>query len=159
MKWLFVIGLALSPISVSAQDISGSGRAMDGDSLSMAGIAIRLHGVDAPELNQTCAREGQSWACGKESSAKLAQLVRGAHRTRGYGDFYHYHLLAAGRIDVVLEGGGWRWLRLRVDVSGWRRFWPPQCHLWLRRKELPHIWPLIGAALALHRNRVWLGQP
>ncbi|WP_263588083.1 thermonuclease family protein [Sphingopyxis sp. GC21] len=78
MKWLFVIGLALSPISVSAQDISGSGRAMDGDSLSMAGIAIRLHGVDAPELNQTCAREGQSWACGKESSAKLAQLVSGA---------------------------------------------------------------------------------
>ena len=29
--------------------------------------------------------------------------MRGAHRTRGYGDFYHYHLLAAGRIDVVLE--------------------------------------------------------
>ena len=35
--------------------------------------------------------------------AKLAELVRGAHRTRGYGDFYHYHLLASGRIDVVLE--------------------------------------------------------
>ena len=33
----------------------------------------------------------------------LADLVRGAHRTRGYGDFLHYHLLAAGCIDVVLE--------------------------------------------------------
>lgn len=33
----------------------------------------------------------------------LADLVRGAHRTRGYGDFYHYHLLAAGAIDLVLE--------------------------------------------------------
>jgi hypothetical protein len=63
------------------------------------------------------------------------------------------------RIDVVLEGGAWRWLRLRVRVTGWRRLWPPQCHLWLRRRELPHIWPLIGAALALHRSRVWLGQP
>lgn len=33
----------------------------------------------------------------------LAELVRGANRTRGYGDFYHYHLLASGRIDLVLE--------------------------------------------------------
>lgn len=78
MKWLFVIGLALTPVFASAQDISGSARAMDGDSLDMAGIVVRLHGVDAPELNQTCAREGQSWACGKEASAKLAQLVNGA---------------------------------------------------------------------------------
>ena len=78
MKWLFVIGLALSPLSASAQDISGSGRAMDGDSLDMAGIVVRLHGVDAPELSQTCSRRGQSWACGKEASAKMAQLVNGA---------------------------------------------------------------------------------
>jgi histidinol-phosphatase len=33
----------------------------------------------------------------------LARLVQGVNRTRGYGDFYHYHLLAAGRLDVVLE--------------------------------------------------------
>ncbi len=33
----------------------------------------------------------------------LAGLVRGAHRIRGYGDFLHYHLLAAGRIDCVIE--------------------------------------------------------
>ena len=78
MKWFFVIGLALTPAFAFAQDISGSARAMDGDTLNMAGIVIRLHGVDAPELNQTCAREGQSWACGKEASAKLAQLINGA---------------------------------------------------------------------------------
>jgi histidinol-phosphatase len=30
-------------------------------------------------------------------------LVAGVSRVRGYGDFYHYHLLAAGRIDVVIE--------------------------------------------------------
>ncbi|HVF36187.1 MAG TPA: inositol monophosphatase family protein [Candidatus Saccharimonadia bacterium] len=34
---------------------------------------------------------------------RLAALVQGANRTRGYGDFYHYHLLARGSIDVVLE--------------------------------------------------------
>ncbi len=31
-----------------------------------------------------------------------AELAR-ADRTRGYGDFYHYHLLAAGKIEAVIE--------------------------------------------------------
>ncbi|MGC3979794.1 MAG: inositol monophosphatase family protein [Steroidobacteraceae bacterium] len=31
------------------------------------------------------------------------QLIARAHRIRGYGDFLHYHLLAAGKIDVVIE--------------------------------------------------------
>ncbi len=33
----------------------------------------------------------------------LASLVREVNRTRGYGDFYHYHLLARGAIDLVIE--------------------------------------------------------
>jgi histidinol-phosphatase len=31
------------------------------------------------------------------------RLVARANRIRGYGDFLHYHLLAAGKIDAVLE--------------------------------------------------------
>lgn len=31
------------------------------------------------------------------------RLVQQVHRIRGYGDFYHYHLLAAGRIDLIIE--------------------------------------------------------
>lgn len=31
------------------------------------------------------------------------RLVGAVNRIRGYGDFYHYHLLAAGRIDAVIE--------------------------------------------------------
>jgi len=31
------------------------------------------------------------------------KLVARAHRIRGYGDFLHYHLLAAGKLDVVIE--------------------------------------------------------
>lgn len=33
----------------------------------------------------------------------LGEIARSAARVRGYGDFLHYHLLAAGRIDVVIE--------------------------------------------------------
>lgn len=35
--------------------------------------------------------------------AGLAGMVREVNRTRGYGDFYHYHLLARGAIDLVVE--------------------------------------------------------
>ncbi len=35
--------------------------------------------------------------------SRLAGLVRTAERTRGYGDFYHYHLLARGAVDAVIE--------------------------------------------------------
>ena len=31
------------------------------------------------------------------------RLVAGVNRVRGYGDFLHYHLLAAGKIDAVIE--------------------------------------------------------
>ncbi len=34
---------------------------------------------------------------------RYGRLVSEVNRIRGYGDFYHYHLLAAGRIDVVVE--------------------------------------------------------
>ena len=40
---------------------------------------------------------------GSSRWVRLGELVRSVNRTRGYGDFYHYHLLAAGKIDIVVE--------------------------------------------------------
>ena len=34
---------------------------------------------------------------------RLGEIVAAADRIRGYGDFYHYHLLAAGKIEAVIE--------------------------------------------------------
>jgi histidinol-phosphatase len=39
---------------------------------------------------------GSGWAA-------LAGLIQRCGRTRGYGDFYHYHLLARGSLDLVIE--------------------------------------------------------
>lgn len=41
-------------------------------------------------------------ASGKQWTA-FGELVTRVNRVRGYGDFYHYHLLASGKIDVVIE--------------------------------------------------------
>lgn len=35
--------------------------------------------------------------------SNLGTILGRADRTRGYGDFYHYHLLAAGKIEAVIE--------------------------------------------------------
>ncbi|MFL6620456.1 MAG: inositol monophosphatase family protein [Povalibacter sp.] len=35
--------------------------------------------------------------------ARYGQLVARVNRIRGYGDFLHYHLLAAGKIEAVIE--------------------------------------------------------
>jgi len=40
--------------------------------------------------------EGEGWSA-------LGDIVKCADRIRGYGDFYHYHLLAAGKIEAVIE--------------------------------------------------------
>jgi endonuclease YncB( thermonuclease family) len=49
---------------------------IDGDSLRTGGEEIRLVGIDAPELRQTC-RDGQGreWSCGRSAKARLAELV------------------------------------------------------------------------------------
>ena len=38
-----------------------------------------------------------------ENWMNLGKIVSKADRIRGYGDFYHYHLLASGKIDGVIE--------------------------------------------------------
>ncbi len=38
-----------------------------------------------------------------EQWGKLRQVMSLCHKTRGYGDFYHYHLLAAGKLELVIE--------------------------------------------------------
>jgi len=38
-----------------------------------------------------------------ERWAALGRILAQANRTRGYGDYYHYHRLAAGQLDAVVE--------------------------------------------------------
>lgn len=38
-----------------------------------------------------------------EAWMALGSLIQQVSRIRGYGDFFHYHLLASGKIDVIVE--------------------------------------------------------
>lgn len=51
-------------------------RVVDGDGLELEGLKIRLWGIDAPELDQTCASAaGPAYPCGKAAAVLLAALV------------------------------------------------------------------------------------
>lgn len=59
----------------TAVRIEGGAQVSDGDSLVIAGERIRIRGIDAPELDQTCRRDGHDYPCGREARNALAGLV------------------------------------------------------------------------------------
>ncbi len=85
MVRLFVTLLALLCCSsANTQDasiknpvLSGVARVVDGDTLQVAGVNVRLEGIDAPERDQTCEHEGRAWACGLLADGMLRALIRG----------------------------------------------------------------------------------
>jgi histidinol-phosphatase len=64
--------------------------------------AIKVSDIDSVESGAISAGNLKTLAK-SDRWAKYGQLVARANRIRGYGDFLHYHLLAAGKIDVVIE--------------------------------------------------------
>jgi endonuclease YncB( thermonuclease family) len=79
---LVVATLALQAPSAQAEGITGHARVTDGDTLDLAGETVRLSGIDAPELHQSCARaDGTAWPCGDWARDRLAALTEGQHVT------------------------------------------------------------------------------
>lgn len=74
---LALVGLTGFPSAARAQIFSGPATALDGDSLEMTGARIRLFGIDAVELEQTCQRGGEAWGCGHDAKAWLARIISG----------------------------------------------------------------------------------
>lgn len=56
--------------------VSGRARASDGDSFRLGDQRIRLLGLDAPELSQTCTdAQAQEWPCGRAARDRMAALL------------------------------------------------------------------------------------
>ncbi len=93
----------LTLLSAPAQsaELTGRGRAVDGDTLVLGGEKIRLLGIDAPEHDQTCDRNGTNWACGEWSGQQLARLLHGRSVTCQGNDRDRF-----GRLLAICHAGG-----------------------------------------------------
>ena len=67
MNYLTFFALLLVSNAVTA-NISGSALIVDGDTIAISGMKIRLSGIDTPERKQTCKKAGVTWKCGYEGT-------------------------------------------------------------------------------------------
>ncbi len=96
LYWFLVLALTVGGLWLGRRpDIVGGARAIDGDSLVVGGVEMRLKGIDAPEGRQTCTREGRSWPCGEAARAHLVRLAAaGSLRCTDHGSDQHDRKLA-----------------------------------------------------------------
>ena len=72
-----VIALLVLAALLRDERIAGNAFAVDGDTLAVDGRRVRLKGIDAPEMSQTCQRAGAAYRCGEEARAALRATIAG----------------------------------------------------------------------------------
>lgn len=88
--------IAMKVKSDAMQTLAGHYHVVDGDSLTLGGRRLRLIGIDAPELTQTCGPHATSWRCGEAAKTGLQDLVdRGAVTCQGNRNDKYGRLLVA----------------------------------------------------------------
>jgi len=95
-KGELILGVSNSPeFNEMAYAEKGHGAYLNGEKITVS---------DIDTLKQATISFGNiSSIASKPQWQNLGSLISSVNRTRGYGDFYHYHLLADGKIDIVLE--------------------------------------------------------
>jgi endonuclease YncB( thermonuclease family) len=69
--------VAILTFSRRPRSLTGPAKIIDGDTIVVAGQMVRLHGIDAPELDQTFWWRGQKLVCGTMALAALEALTAG----------------------------------------------------------------------------------
>jgi endonuclease YncB( thermonuclease family) len=56
-------------------------KVIDGDTIDLDGVRIRLHGIDAPEKGQECSKNAAVFDCGRAAKEYLSFLLTGEDLT------------------------------------------------------------------------------
>jgi histidinol-phosphatase len=91
-----VLGVSSAPVyGELAHAEKGCGAFLNGQRIRVSEVST-LESAALSSGNLKTLASGAQWI-------RYGQLVAKVNRIRGYGDFLHYHLLAAGKIDAVIE--------------------------------------------------------
>lgn len=122
---------ASTPVDAHPEQVlTGAARVVDGDTLDLAAVRVRLHGIDAPEGRQSCRdAAGRTWACGETARHSLDAMTRGrAVICSGREKDIHGRLLAicmVGNQDLnagmVRTGMAWAFRRYSNAYHGAER--------------------------------------
>lgn len=95
-KGELVLGVSCAPAMNELVWATRGGGAFDAEG--------QLHISNVGDISKASISTGniQSLAASKNWTA-MGRILADANRTRGYGDYYHYHRLAAGQLDAVIE--------------------------------------------------------
>lgn len=74
----------------------GEGAFLNGRSIQVSDVSELRDAILSTGNISSLAKNAAGWT-------GLGNLTQQVNRTRGYGDFYQYHLLASGKIEVVIE--------------------------------------------------------
>lgn len=120
MLALSVGGVALALASPTT--VRGVAQIIDGDTIEIGAQAIRLHGIDAPEVGQRCeTSSAREYRCGREAIDYLATLIEG-RTVECVGDAFDDfdRLIAICNVDgqdvsSALTTAGWAWAFVRFS--------------------------------------------
>ena len=90
-----IVGVSNAPLmSERAWATQGGGAFLNGEK-------IQINESVTEEMS--CVSTGNIRSLIQSNWSRLGTLLDRFGKIRGYGDFYHYHLLAAGKLDLVVE--------------------------------------------------------
>lgn len=110
-------------LPAAASTVTGDARVVDGDTLVVQNMRVRLFGIDAPEARQSCVTaEGTAWACGTAATVALRSLVAQGVRCSGSEEDRYGRLIAVCRADgrdvnaeMVARGAAFAYRKYSLD--------------------------------------------
>lgn len=124
MRFTFCLLFALHAAPLAAETVTGPARVIDGDTVEIGGLHIRLHGIDTPESGQICETgNGVRFDCGAVATSALSEMIgRGSVACSGSEIDRYGRLVAVCRTgqhdlnaEMVEQGYALAYLRYSSD--------------------------------------------
>ncbi len=121
MVRLFYIILLSLQVSAVAAAPNGTLRVIDADTFDVGGVRVRLFGIDAPEIGQPCAANGEEWDCGRWVRDLVRAQFDGQRAICTQQDIDRYGRVVAtcdvdgADLGAVIVSEGWAWAYRRYS--------------------------------------------